>query len=66
LAEYLTGQPLGGETAGAASNMMNHCTKKRLSNPLKEPFWNGWGVDLNIALGGRDPHLAIRGTSHSC
>src|SRR6185437_5208380 len=47
LAQYLTGRPLGGETAGAASNMTNHCPKKKLPNPLKEHFWNGWGVDLN-------------------
>ena len=47
LAEYLTGRPIGGETAGAASEMTNHCTKKNLSNPLGGPIWNGWGVDLS-------------------
>jgi polyvinyl alcohol dehydrogenase (cytochrome) len=61
LAEFLTGRPIGSDTAGAASAMKNRCAATPLGNPLQGPAWNGWGAGVTnhrfqtAAAGGLDP-----------
>jgi polyvinyl alcohol dehydrogenase (cytochrome) len=46
IAEALGGRPLGAASLGDAKDMPNVCADNPpLSDPAREPAWNGWGVD---------------------